>query len=73
MTVDEYSTDPLVKDTVTRLAAEFGGRVPRRVVLTTVTDARRDLEGQIVPEAFGEMLHRLAHHRLGTLPTGASR
>ncbi|XVV01262.1 hypothetical protein ACQPW3_28115 [Actinosynnema sp. CA-248983] len=73
MTVDEYSTDPLVKDTVTRLAAEFGGRVPRRVVLTTVTGARRDLEGQIVPEAFAEMLHRLAHHRLGALPTGTSR
>uniref|UniRef100_UPI0031D1E1E1 hypothetical protein n=1 Tax=Saccharothrix mutabilis TaxID=33921 RepID=UPI0031D1E1E1 len=73
MTYEEFSTDPLVKDTVTRLAAEFGGRVPRKVVLSTVADARRDLEGQIVPEAIGEMLHRLAHHRLGTLPSGANR
>ncbi|WP_309112658.1 hypothetical protein [Saccharothrix sp.] len=73
MTHDELSTDPLVKDIATRLAAEFGGRVSHKVVLSTVTDARRDLEGQIVPEAIGEMLHRLAHYRLDTLPTRASR
>ncbi|WP_309117971.1 hypothetical protein [Saccharothrix sp.] len=73
MASDEYHSDPLVADTVIRLAAEFGGRVPRRVVASTVVAARRDLEGQVAPEAVAEMLHRLAHHRLDRRPRWADR
>jgi hypothetical protein len=39
------------------------------VVVRTVLDARRDLEGQIQREALAEMLHRLARYRLDTLVT----
>ncbi|MBB5800851.1 hypothetical protein F4560_000619 [Saccharothrix ecbatanensis] len=56
--------DRYCMEAVGRLAVEFGGVVSRRVVTTTVLEARRDLEGRIVPEALAEMLHRLAHHRL---------
>ncbi|OXM75129.1 hypothetical protein CF166_00600 [Amycolatopsis sp. KNN50.9b] len=44
--------------------APFHGVVPRTHVRQTVRDAARDLEGQIVAEALGEMLYRLAHYRL---------
>lgn len=49
------------------LAAEFGGTLSRPIVTTTVLDAHRDLQGQVVPEALGEMLHRLAQHRLNRM------
>ncbi|OKI13964.1 hypothetical protein A6A25_16430 [Saccharothrix sp. CB00851] len=64
---DEYETDPHYREAVRRLSAEFGGRLPRKVVARTVLDARRDLEGRIMPEAMAEMLHHLAHHRLGAV------
>lgn len=51
-------------ETIGRLAAEFSGVLPRKTVTETVVEARWDLEGQIVPEALSEMLHRLAQHRL---------
>ncbi|NUT51510.1 MAG: hypothetical protein HOV94_30070 [Saccharothrix sp.] len=67
----EYSAAPLVKDIATRMAAEFGGRVSADRVLRTVTEARRDLAGRILPEVIGEMLHRPAHHGWDPLPTPA--
>ncbi|MCG8922555.1 hypothetical protein [Lentzea sp. CC55] len=60
-------TDRHVMEVTNGLAAEFSGVLPRPVVSRTVLDARQDLEGQIVPEALGEMLHHLAQHRLGSL------
>ncbi|WP_367138113.1 hypothetical protein [Saccharothrix sp. HUAS TT1] len=64
---DQYQTDRHYREAVRKLSAEFAGRLSRGVVASTVLDARRDLQGQITPEAMAEMLHRLAHHRLGTL------
>lgn len=49
------------------LSAEFSGVLPRVQVKAVVVEARHDLEGQIAPEAFSEMLHELAHHRLDRL------
>ncbi len=68
----DYETDPHYREAVRRLSAEFGGRLSRKTVARTVLDARRDLEGQIMPEAIPEMLHRLAHHRLGAVIGEAS-
>lgn len=62
-----YHQDPFCRDAVGALAAEFSGRVPKRVVARTVVGARLDLEGQTQPKALAEMLHRLAHYRLDVL------
>jgi hypothetical protein len=67
MAVDVSRSDRYVMEATSELTAEFSGVVSRAIVTNTVLDARRDLEGQIVPEALGEMLHRLAHHRLDRL------
>ncbi|WP_158853471.1 hypothetical protein [Saccharothrix deserti] len=72
MVVDQYQQDPYCRDAVRTLAAEFSGRVPRKVVARTVVGARQDLQGQIQPEALAEMLHRLAHHRLDTMITAST-
>lgn len=49
------------------LVREFEGVIPNSMVTEVVAIACHDLEGQIVPEALQEMLHRLAHHRLNAL------
>lgn len=49
------------------LVREFEGVLPNSTITEVVATARHDLEGQIVPEALQEMLHRLAHHRLNVL------
>ena len=67
MSVEVANEDQQVEEVAEALAEEFSGVLPRPVVSKTVLDARRDLEGQIVPEALGEMLHQLARHRLNTL------
>jgi hypothetical protein len=67
MTVEVERSDRHVMEVTNGLAAEFSGVLARPVVSKTVLDARRDLEGQIVPEALSEMLHQLARHRLGNL------
>lgn len=64
MPVDNARRDPFVVAVAERLTTEFAGRVAKEEVQTTVRYARYDLEGQIVPEALAEMLHRLAHYRL---------
>ena len=52
------------EDVAERLMTEFDGIVPPRVVTNIVLEAVGDLEGQVRPEAFPELLHRLAHYRL---------
>jgi hypothetical protein len=52
------------EDVAERLTTEFDGIVPPRVVANIVLEAVGDLEGQVRPEAFPELLHRLAHYRL---------
>lgn len=69
MSVDVTNADQQVEGVTDALTEEFSGVLPKLVVSRTVLDARRDLEGQIVPEALGEMLHRLARHRLNSLGT----
>ena len=46
------------------LCTEFSGRLPPAEIAGIVRSARSDLEGQIVPESLGEMLHRLARFRV---------
>ncbi|WP_236808718.1 hypothetical protein [Amycolatopsis albispora] len=58
---------------VRELATEFGGTVPPSGVVSTVVAAKRDLDGQIVPEAMEEMLHRLARFRLARWDNRRSR
>lgn len=55
--------DP-ASDVTRELVREFAGSIPEADVSRTVRGARHDLEGQIVPTAFPEMLHRLARYRL---------
>lgn len=64
MPADNTCEDPFVRAVTERLAREFAGSVAREDLEVTVHAARRDLEGQIVPEALAEMLHQLARHRL---------
>jgi hypothetical protein len=66
---DQHRRDPVCRDTVRALTAEFRGRVSSTVVARTVVTAREDLQGQIQPEALAEMLHRLAQHRLDAMIT----
>jgi hypothetical protein len=53
-----------VQDVAERLITEFDGFVPARIVARIVLEAVADLNGQVQPEAFPELLHRLAHYRL---------
>ena len=47
-----------------QLATEFDGIVPPERVASIVLESASDLSGQVRPEAFPELLHRLAHYRL---------
>jgi hypothetical protein len=47
-----------------QLAMEFDGIVPPERVASIVLEPASDLSGQVRPEAFPELLHRLAHYRL---------
>ena len=61
-------------DAVTEyMASEYDGVVPPALVAVVVRDAERDLRGQVVPGALGEMLHRLAAFRLHELTREAAR
>lgn len=72
MIVEVAQPELHVVEVTNGLAAEFSDVLPRSIVSSTVLAARRDLEGQIVPEALGEMLHQLARHRLSNLCAGRS-
>lgn len=67
MPAEVANAEEHVLEVTNRLAAEFNGLISKPMVSRTVLEARRDLEGQIVAEALGEMLHHLARHRLTTL------
>jgi hypothetical protein len=51
-------------DVAERLTTEFDGIVPPKTVVNIVLEAVGDLNGQVQPQAFPELLHRLAHYRL---------
>ncbi|MEU3648822.1 hypothetical protein AB0E59_35995 [Lentzea sp. NPDC034063] len=67
MPAEVANAEEHVLEVTNGLAAEFSETISKPIVSRTVLEARRDLEGQIVPEALGEMLHHLARHRLTTL------
>jgi hypothetical protein len=70
MTVESHHTEDIVDEVRTWLSGEFSKRLPESAIGDIVRGARSDLDGQIVPEAMGEMLHRLARFRvLRTLET----
>lgn len=71
MITQQVQPDRYCLEAVSRLITEFDGVLPREVVTGTVLTARRDLEGQVAPEALAEMLHHLAHHRLDRIRDGA--
>jgi hypothetical protein len=60
---EQYPTGAL-DAVIAHMAAEYAGVVPTPLVVAVVRDAERDLRGQVVPAALGEMLHRLAAFRL---------
>ncbi|WP_434446760.1 hypothetical protein [Lentzea sp. E54] len=67
MTAQLDRSDKHVLTATSELSAEYDGVLSSRIVADTVLGARRDLEGQIVPDAIGEMLHQLARYRLERL------
>jgi hypothetical protein len=58
---------PVIDDVVDHLIAEFDGIVPANRIRDVVMIGRRDLTGEVPPEALPEFLHRLAHQRLTNL------
>jgi len=56
--------DSGVHQVAAHLVAEFDGAMPPDVVERVVLAARRDLDGEVPPEALAEFLHRLAWQRL---------
>lgn len=46
------------------LTGEFWGLLPSSVINRVLNASRRDLEGRIAAEEFGEMLHALSRFRL---------
>jgi hypothetical protein len=67
----QVQLDRYCLEAVSRLTTEFHGVLPQEVITGTVLMARRDLEGQVAPQALAEMLHHLAHHRLDRIRDGA--
>ena len=61
----ELATDTSVESAVSRLGAEFGGRLGPQLVIRVVRDCRRELGGSPVG-ALPELVERLARYRLGT-------
>lgn len=64
MTVETHQADEITAEVESWLTGEFAARLPAAEVTAIVRSARSDLDGQIVPEAMGEMLHRLARFRV---------
>ncbi|MCR6488953.1 hypothetical protein M8542_39605 [Amycolatopsis sp. OK19-0408] len=64
MTVETHPADDITAEVSNWLTGEFAARLPAADIAEIVRSARTDLEGQIVPEAMGEMLHRLARFRV---------
>jgi hypothetical protein len=67
VTVGEQArTDP-VRVVTEHMTSTYGAIVPPAFVAAVVREAERDLRGQVVPGALGEMLHRLVAVRLEDL------
>lgn len=64
MAMDLYSADSREGAVRKRLYSEFEATVPLSVMRSTLARAEHDLTGQIVPEAWDEMVYRLARYRL---------
>lgn len=64
MPPDSQAQRDVVDQVTITLTQEFGARLSEGWVRDVVRSAQHDLDGQIVPESLGEMLHRLARHRL---------
>lgn len=64
MSVETHQAEAITDEVSTWLTGEFAARLPAADIRAIVRAARTDLEGQIVPEALGEMLHRLARFRV---------
>ncbi|UJW31557.1 hypothetical protein L3Q67_41385 [Saccharothrix sp. AJ9571] len=64
MTIGTRPAEDVVSRITHELSTEFGTTLPESGICDVVVTARRDLDGQIVPEAMEEMLHRLARFRL---------
>lgn len=64
MTSHPYLTEMCGRATDEQLCLEFGGALPPSVIYATLAGAEHDLTGQIAPEAWDEMVYRLAQYRL---------
>lgn len=67
MTSPLYVAEPRDRVLAERLYLEFEAAVPPSAVYNTLAAAEHDLIGQIAPEAWDEMVYRLARYRLGQL------
>jgi hypothetical protein len=64
MTTRQLDVLQSAQEVAERLTTEFDGIVPPGTVVNIVLEAVGDLNGQVRPAAFPELLHRLAHYRL---------
>jgi hypothetical protein len=64
MTTRQLDVLQSAQEVAERLTTEFDGIVPPGTVVNIVLEAVGDLNGQVQPQAFPELLHRLAHYRL---------
>ncbi|MFD5245639.1 hypothetical protein ACFWIW_13890 [Amycolatopsis sp. NPDC058340] len=64
MSVGTHKPEDAVEDVTVWLANEFSSKLSPVAVGAIVRATHRDLQGQIVAEALGEMLHRLARDRI---------
>ncbi len=64
MTSCHDTTADCLADITESLMPEFQDDLPLTVISDVVLAARRDLTGQVIDQAFPEMLERLAHIRL---------
>jgi hypothetical protein len=64
MNATTHRGEDVVDEVNTWLCTEFGDHLPSARITGIVREARADLDGQIIPGALGEMLHRLARFRV---------
>ncbi|WP_340687863.1 hypothetical protein LCL61_17860 [Amycolatopsis coloradensis] len=64
MTVHDHHTDDITDEVRQWLSREFAPSLSEAAVNDIVCAAHAELDGQIRPDAMGEMLHRLARFRV---------
>ncbi|MER6668268.1 hypothetical protein [Amycolatopsis japonica] len=67
MSVGTQEPEGVVEDVTVWLTNEFSTKLSPVAVGAIVRATHRDLREQVVPEALGEMLHRLARDRIARL------